>query len=1070
MIDHLIQPTELPQKWRPFMSRKIGAKGIAAILILVFTSLGHNNSIADTAGFSGDFAPANWTVTQFNSNGSVSTINAPTSITITGPNNGSNSYGFTKYTIAAPSNGTVRFSWVYSTNDGAVYDYPQFYINGTPSMLSSYNNYGGQNQNGTGSYVLTAGSLFGFAVYSTDNTFGAATTTFSSFIFSPTAGGVSSNGSPPPPSDVVAGTSVGLSSIGVTANPVLAGGTLVLNKGDSSSVSIAITSAGGTIQHPTSGSATLSGVFSGAGGLTFIGAGSTTLSGANTYTGGTTVSSGTLQGNTTSLQGAITNNSTVIFDQSTTGTYSSVMSGTGGLTKQGDGTLVLSGTNTYSGGTTVSSGTLQGNTASLQGSITNNGKVVFDQSSAGTFSGTIAGSGAVVVQNSGTVVLTGTNTYSGGTTVSSGTLQGNTASLQGSITNNGKVVFDQSSAGTFSGTIAGSGAVVVQNSGTVVLAGSNSYSGGTTVSGGTLSVAGTAPTGTGDVVISSAATIMGTGTIAGNMVVAGTFKPGNSPGYLSVAQNVTLGAGGVYQQDIAGTTQASSATPVGATGYYSFLTVGGQLLINSGATLYPKLQNLFQTTESGYGSAAYVPSLGNTFRIATAAGGISGTFSAIVQPAGLASGTQFLPFYNYGGSNSLDLAIIPTSYGSTLASTSTNTQSVAAVLDKLSTAQMAGTATSIQTNLMYATATQTASSLASFAQGLSGEIYADTLAVIPQTSQRVQTAVLARISDTVMPVSSGNPNTGMPLSTSGITPQNPMGVPNASFSTNPAVNPAKDVLSPANNSVWGEIAYQYGNRSSDSNASGFNSNLYQAVFGADLYHENHIKAGAGFSLSTTNVSMNSGTGAVGQGSLFVYGKMPVMQDYVLDGMASFGLSSTDVTRNDPSSTNSLKARAIKGNDVVLSAGISRPFETDEVTITPYVRATWQMVNQSPFDEGTASAAALSVNGYTGNGVRGLLGVSIGSKNKDPMVDPYTYKVNLAVGADTNTLINPSLTANLAGYGTTTQAANVGNTFVQAGLYGTMKFADNAYAYAGVSGEARSGQTLYGGSVGLRMAF
>ena len=1006
MIDHLIQPTELPQKWRPFMSRKIGAKGIAAILILVFTSLGHNNSIADTAGFSGDFAPANWTVTQNNSNGSVSTINAPTSITITGPNNGSNLSGFTKYTIAAPSNGTVTFSWVYSTNDGAAYDYPQFYINGTPSMLSSYKNDGAQNQNGTGSYVLTAGSLFGFAVYSTDNVFGAATTTFSSFIFSPTAGGVSSNGSPPPPSDVVAGTSVGLSSIGVTANPVLAGGTLVLNKGDSSSVSIAITSAGGTIQHPTSGSATLSGVFSGAGGLTFIGAGSTTLSGANTYTGGTTVSSGTLQGNTTSLQGAITNNSTVIFDQSTTGTYSSVMSGTGGLTKQGDGTLVLSGTNTYSGGTTVSSGTLQGNTASLQGSITNNGKVVFDQSSAGTFSGTIAGSGAVVVQNSGTVVL----------------------------------------------------------------AGSNSYSGGTTVSGGTLSVAGTAPTGTGDVVISSAATIMGTGTIAGNMVVAGTFKPGNSPGYLSVAQNVTLGAGGVYQQDIAGTTQASSATPVGATGYYSFLTVGGQLLINSGATLYPKLQNLFQTTESGYGSAAYVPSLGNTFRIATAAGGISGTFSAIVQPAGLASGTQFLPFYNYGGSNSLDLAIIPTSYGSTLASTSTNTQSVAAVLDKLSTAQMAGTATSIQTNLMYATATQTASSLASFAQGLSGEIYADTLAVIPQTSQRVQTAVLARISDTVMPVSSGNPNTGMPLSTSGITPQNPMGVPNASFSTNPAVNPAKDVLSPANNSVWGEIAYQYGNRSSDSNASGFNSNLYQAVFGADLYHENHIKAGAGFSLSTTNVSMNSGTGAVGQGSLFVYGKMPVMQDYVLDGMASFGLSSTDVTRNDPSSTNSLKARAIKGNDVVLSAGISRPFETDEVTITPYVRATWQMVNQSPFDEGTASAAALSVNGYTGNGVRGLLGVSIGSKNKDPMVDPYTYKVNLAVGADTNTLINPSLTANLAGYGTTTQAANVGNTFVQAGLYGTMKFADNAYAYAGVSGEARSGQTLYGGSVGLRMAF
>jgi hypothetical protein len=97
---------------------------------------------------------------------------------------------------------------------------------------------------------------------------------------SSTGGSTSSNGATI--SNITAGTLVGLSSIGVTANPVLAGGTLVLNRGDSSSVSIAITSAGGTIQQPTSGSATLSGVFSGAGGLTFIGTGSTIMSGANT--------------------------------------------------------------------------------------------------------------------------------------------------------------------------------------------------------------------------------------------------------------------------------------------------------------------------------------------------------------------------------------------------------------------------------------------------------------------------------------------------------------------------------------------------------------------------------------------------------------------------------------------------------------------------------------------------------------------------------------------------------------------------------------------------------------------
>jgi len=648
---------------------------------------------------------------------------------------------------------------------------------------------------------------------------------------------------------------------------------------------------------------------------------------------------------------------------------------------------------------------------------------------------------------------------------------GDSLNIPLAITNAGGVIqHPTSGSATLAASLTGSGGLTFTGAGTTVLTGTNTYTGGTTVSGGTLSVVGSSPTGSGDIVVASPATLMGTGTIAGNVTVSGVFKPGNSPGYLSTAQNVTFNSGGTYQQDIAGTTQANSASPVGATGYYSFLNVGGQLVINSGAILAPRLQNLFQTTESGYGSAPYVPNLGDTFRIATAAGGISGTFSSITQPAGLATGTQFIPFYNYGGSNSLDLAVIPTSYASTLASTSSNTQSVAAVLDKLSAAQMAGTATSTQTSLMYSTATQVTSSLASFAQSLAGEIYADTLAVISQTSQRVQNSVLARISDTIMPVSSGNPNTGMPMSTSGVTPQNPTGIPSASFSTNPAVNPAKDVIAPANNSVWGEIAYQYGNRSSDSNASGFNSNLYQAVFGADLYQENNIKAGAGFSLSTTNVSMNTGTGIVGQGSIFVYGKMPVMQDFVLDGMASVGLSSTDVTRNDPTSTNSLKAKGIKGNDVLLSAGISRPFDADDVTITPYVRATWQMVNQSPFDEGSASAAALSVNGYTGNGVRGVIGLAVGSKNKDPMVDPYTYKVNIAVGADTNTLINPTLTANLASYGTTIQAANVGNTFVQAGLYGTVKLSDNAFAYAGVTGEARSGQTLGGVNLGVRVQF
>jgi hypothetical protein len=100
----------------------------------------------------------------------------------------------------------------------------------------------------------------------------------------------------------------------------------------------------------------------------------------------------------------------------------------------------------------------------------------------------------------------------------------------------------------------------------------------------------------------------------------------------------------------------------------------------------------------------------------------------------------------------------------------------------------------------------------------------------------------------------------------------------------------------------------------------------------------------------------------------------------------------------------------------------------------------------------------------------VIGVAAGSLIKDPLKDQYTYRVNLAVGADTSGLLNPAVNTTLGGFSSSVTTATAGSAFVQVGLYGTVKIADNAYAYAGVSGEARSAQTLYGGSVGLRVAF
>ncbi|MDL2286527.1 autotransporter-associated beta strand repeat-containing protein, partial [Desulfococcaceae bacterium OttesenSCG-928-F15] len=82
-----------------------------------------------------------------------------------------------------------------------------------------------------------------------------------------------------------------------------------------------------------------------------------------------------------------------------------IISGAGSLTKTGGGDLILSGANSYTGGTTVSEGTLIGNLNSLQGNILNNANLRFEQSSDGTYSGNLSGSGAFIKMGLGNLSL-----------------------------------------------------------------------------------------------------------------------------------------------------------------------------------------------------------------------------------------------------------------------------------------------------------------------------------------------------------------------------------------------------------------------------------------------------------------------------------------------------------------------------------------------------------------------------------------------------------------------------------------------------------------------------------------
>lgn len=198
-----------------------------------------------------------------------------------------------------------------------------------------------------------------------------------------------------------------------------------------------------------------------------------------------------------------------------TATIDSVIRGTGGLNKGDLGTLILTGDNTYSGGTTITSGTLQvagdTNLGAPETGITFNGGTLkygeaFDtarqvtlESGGGTFDTNghnvsllteVEGNGQLTKTGKGSLTLTLDNTYTGGTTIEQGVLQlgngGDIGSIQGDIVDNGVLNVNRGDTLALTGNISGEGQLHQTGSGVTELHGENSYSGATLIANGVL--------------------------------------------------------------------------------------------------------------------------------------------------------------------------------------------------------------------------------------------------------------------------------------------------------------------------------------------------------------------------------------------------------------------------------------------------------------------------------------------------------------------------------------------------------------------------------------------------------
>jgi autotransporter-associated beta strand protein len=317
---------------------------------------------------------------------------------------------------------------------------------------------------------------------------------------------------------ITAGTLVLGSSTALSASAVtVAGGTLDLGQ---QTVANALTLNAGAILNGTldlsqlTANAGLVGAnLTGTGGFTRNGSGVLTLAGTNTFTGGVTVTTGTLAagsasafganlvtvnggtvnlgqqalGNSFVLNGGSIVNGTLALGKVTAnaGNLGANLTGTTGFTKTGNAILTLSGANTYTGATVVNAGTL------VAGSAT-----AFAATNV-TINGGILDLGGLTIANA--------------VNVAGGELTGGTIAVSQVTPTSGKV----------SATLAGTGSLTKSGNSVFTLSGANTYQGGTTVAAGTLVATNAAAFGTGVVTVTGGTLDLGSLAIANNLTLQG---------------------------------------------------------------------------------------------------------------------------------------------------------------------------------------------------------------------------------------------------------------------------------------------------------------------------------------------------------------------------------------------------------------------------------------------------------------------------------------------------------------------------------------------------------------------
>ena len=803
-----------------------------------------------------------------------------------------------------------------------------------------------------------------------------------------------------------------------------------------------------TLTAGTGNSTTFAGVVQGSGGITKQGSGTLTLSGANSYSGATTVNGGTLalsgsgslaasSGVNLAVSGAgfdvsgasggvtikdlsgvsgttvALGANTLTVGSSNDTTFIGAIGGTGGLTKQGAGTLILDGTNTYGGTTTINAGTLQLGEALHVGALA--GSVIIN--SGGTFSFAQGDLSAVptITTNSGgilnitdaTVSTTRLIANAGGsvnvtaTGVSVGSIEGAGSYSFGPVS----VTTGSNNLSTeVSGAITGGGTLVKTGTGTLTLSGADTVN--LTVNGGTALVTNTLA---GTVTVGSGGTLMGTGTITGNVTVNGTIRP--DIGTTNIVGTYTQGAGSTYTVEV---------TPGGLS---DKINVTGNAVINGGTVAVMADAGTYQRR--------------TTYTILTATTGVTGTYGDVT------SNMAFLtPTLSYD-TNDVFLTLFQSSSAFAAGGQTGNQKSVGHALD-LANPTATGDFNTVLNALSLLSTAQGPVAL----DGISGLNYAGFGTLSVQAANAFMTAFGQQVGH-------GHGNGHVALASSA----------NDACDFSCEVEPR-----------WGTWMGGFGGLGTvagDANTHGSTYNLGGAAVGLDYKFDPQFTAGVtlGYSTSTLWTSGMPGQGTSDQVQMGLYGQYTQGALYV-DGLAGYAHGQNRMTR--PILIPGLNARTAQGNTSVeqffglVETGYKVEIGgTANAFVTPFARLQGATATQAAFTETGADSLDLNVAQQTTNSLRTVLGAQVGAtlaKVDVKLQAGWSHEL-----ADTSRPVTASF-AGAPAFGFTTQGAVAPRDGAVVGAMASAMIDDRTSLYARYDGDFEGGTTSHSFFAGLRLTW